>query len=532
MESSPVWAQLWSLVPVVGNFDIHAWIRWFLTSKIITEIVIATERVLKSVGVKPPYPDEEHVGICIAATAATLFSYYVFFGNRHQRRRKRLQAELRAAQERVQLLEEKLVEAEVLGDDATSGRQVRIWMDGAFDMMHYGHMNAFRQGRALGTYLVVGVNSDKSITECKGPPVMNDAERLMAVEGCKFVDEVVTDVPYVMDAEYIAHIMDKYNIDFVVHGDDPCIVNGRDVYETAKAMGKYRSIPRTEGVSTTDIVGRMLLRSREHHSTRLGDDKSALPRLASGKGSAIGKDQGSAQIAVRSQFLTTSRMLRLFSAGVKAPPKGARVVYIDGAWDMFHAGHVAILKEARAFGDYLIAGVHGDDTVNARRGLNMPIMNLNERVLSVLGCAYVDDVLIDAPADVTREMVASLSICAVIQGTVNDNDWGDGGGGDGASTGSESASDEGDEGDAGGSGEEVALRRRRRKQVRDEYAVAKALNMYHRIGSPSCLTVKEIMGRIQKNQEAFEKKFAKKKKAEDEYYKGRYNMNAPPASAP
>lgn len=34
-----------------------------------------------------------------------------------------------------------------------------------------GHMNAFRQGRALGTHLVVGVNSDETITACKGPPV-------------------------------------------------------------------------------------------------------------------------------------------------------------------------------------------------------------------------------------------------------------------------------------------------------------------------------------------------------------------------
>ena len=64
-------------------------------------------------------------------------------------------------------LQEALIEAEVMGEDAVSGREVRIWMDGAFDMMHYGHMNAFRQGRALGTHLVVGVNSDKSITECK-----------------------------------------------------------------------------------------------------------------------------------------------------------------------------------------------------------------------------------------------------------------------------------------------------------------------------------------------------------------------------
>lgn len=58
-------------------------------------------------------------------------------------------------------------------------KEVRIWMDGAFDMMHYGHMNAFRQGRGIGTYLVVGVNDDESITRCKGaPPVMNDGRLL------------------------------------------------------------------------------------------------------------------------------------------------------------------------------------------------------------------------------------------------------------------------------------------------------------------------------------------------------------------
>ncbi len=53
-------------------------------------------------------------------------------------------------------------------------KEVRIFMDGAFDMMHYGHMNAFRKGRAMGTKLIVGVNSDDTITTCKGAPVMND----------------------------------------------------------------------------------------------------------------------------------------------------------------------------------------------------------------------------------------------------------------------------------------------------------------------------------------------------------------------
>jgi hypothetical protein len=58
------------------------------------------------------------------------------------------------------------------------------------DVAHYAlsGRNAFRQGRGYGTYLVVGVNSDESIKECKGTaPVMNEQERLAAVQGCKFV---------------------------------------------------------------------------------------------------------------------------------------------------------------------------------------------------------------------------------------------------------------------------------------------------------------------------------------------------------
>ncbi len=41
---------------------------------------------------------------------------------------------------------------------------------------------------------------------------------------------------------------------------------------------------------------------------------------------------------------------------------------------------------ARQFGSYVIVGVHSDWVVNSHRGMNAPIMNLHERVLSVLGC--------------------------------------------------------------------------------------------------------------------------------------------------
>lgn len=250
-----------------------------LGSAPMTSLVNTFNSALEFFGAPVPPTDAEQVLVWIGATLTTLASYYIFFGKRHKHRRQELYSKLREAQLQVARLEEKLLEVEGEEDSTASGREVRIWMDGAFDMMHYGHMNAFRQGKALGTHLVVGVNSDESIAKCKGPPVMNDQERLTAVEGCKFVDEVVPGVPYVMSPEYLEYVIDKYRIDFVVHGDDPCIVDGKDVYEAAKAKGKYRSIPRTEGVSTTDIVGRMLLQSRSHHSLRR--EGQEIPRLAS-----------------------------------------------------------------------------------------------------------------------------------------------------------------------------------------------------------------------------------------------------------
>ena len=71
-------------------------------------------------------------------------------------------------------------------------------------------------------------------------------------------------------------------------------------------------------------------------------------------------------------------------------------------------------------GDYLIVGVHGDAVVNRHRGMNLPLMNLHERVLSVRGCRYVDDVVIDAPYVITHDMIASLNISEVLHGNQSD----------------------------------------------------------------------------------------------------------------
>lgn len=94
-----------------------------------------------------------------------------------------------------------------------------------------------------------------------------------------------------------------------------------------------------------------------------------------------------------SRFMPTSRRIVQFSSGKSAGP-GARIVYIDGAFDLFHAGHVAILEAAKQQGDFLLVGIHTDEEVTERRGPHLPIMGLHERALSVLACKYADEVII------------------------------------------------------------------------------------------------------------------------------------------
>jgi ethanolamine-phosphate cytidylyltransferase len=129
------------------------------------------------------------------------------------------------------------------------------------------------------------------------------------VAGCKFVDEVVPGCPYVMNEAYVNYVIQKFKIDYVVHGDDPCIVDGKDVYEAAKKAGKYQSIPRTEGVSTTDIVGRMLVMTKDHHHATSG----------SANASTTGQRDDSTWLCAKSKFLTTRYIIHAFYSLVLEP---------------------------------------------------------------------------------------------------------------------------------------------------------------------------------------------------------------------
>ncbi|KMY90042.1 ethanolamine-phosphate cytidylyltransferase isoform X3 [Drosophila simulans] len=280
-------------------------------------------------------------------------------------------------------------------------KDVRVWCDGCYDMVHFGHANSLRQAKALGDKVIVGIHTDEEITKHKGPPVFTEEERVKMVKGIKWVDEVVLGAPYVTTLK----VLDQNNCDFCVHGDDITMTaEGVDTYHLVKSANRYKEVKRTAGVSTTDLVGRMLLLTRNHFR----------------QGSAeydIEKEDSAAKSPWTgcSQFLPTTQKIIQFSDG-KSPNPGDKIVYVAGAFDLFHVGHLDFLEKAKKLGDYLIVGLHTDPVVNSYKGSNYPIMNLHERVLSVLACKFVNEVVIGAPYCVTEELLEHFKIDVVCHG--------------------------------------------------------------------------------------------------------------------
>ncbi|OMO65904.1 hypothetical protein CCACVL1_21347 [Corchorus capsularis] len=138
-------------------------------------------------------------------------------------------------------------------------RPVRVYADGIYDLFHFGHARSLEQAKKSfpNTYLLVGCCNDEITHKYKGKTVMNEAERYESLRHCKWVDEVIPDAPWVIDQEFL----DKHKIDFVAHDSLPYADYsgaGNDVYEFVKAAGKFKETKRTEGISTSDIIMRIV----------------------------------------------------------------------------------------------------------------------------------------------------------------------------------------------------------------------------------------------------------------------------------
>jgi cytidyltransferase-like protein len=89
-------------------------------------------------------------------------------------------------------------------------------------------------------------------------------------------------------------------------------------------------------------------------------------------------------------------------------------VYADICGDLFHAGHVNLLRQARALGDELVVGVMNDADMAGYK--HPPILTMAERIAVVAACRYVDQVVPNAPEAASPAYLDALGIDIIVHG--------------------------------------------------------------------------------------------------------------------
>jgi glycerol-3-phosphate cytidylyltransferase len=90
--------------------------------------------------------------------------------------------------------------------------------------------------------------------------------------------------------------------------------------------------------------------------------------------------------------------------------QGKKVGITFSTFDMLHAGHIAMLSEAKNHCDYLIAGLQTDPTIDRPDTKNPPVQSIVERQIQLAACRYVDEVVVYSTEQDLRDLLLILPV--------------------------------------------------------------------------------------------------------------------------
>ena len=131
--------------------------------------------------------------------------------------------------------------------------QVIDFTNGCFDIIHSGHLDLLKEAKSYGDKLIVGLNSDKSVSKLKGPerPIIGQSERKKILSALKFVDEVI-----IFNEENPLKLIKKLKPSILVKGADYTkeqVVGGAFVESYG---GEIKLVKLTKGKSSSKIINK------------------------------------------------------------------------------------------------------------------------------------------------------------------------------------------------------------------------------------------------------------------------------------
>jgi len=126
-----------------------------------------------------------------------------------------------------------------------------VFTNGCFDIIHTGHVHYLSEAKLLGDILIIGMNTDSSVSRLKGSdrPLNNQEDRALILDSLKPVDFVI-----LFDEDTPFNLINSIKPDILVKGGDYKIENiiGADVVQ--KNGGEVKTIPFVTGKSTTLLL--------------------------------------------------------------------------------------------------------------------------------------------------------------------------------------------------------------------------------------------------------------------------------------
>ncbi|MGV3557480.1 D-glycero-beta-D-manno-heptose 1-phosphate adenylyltransferase [Larkinella arboricola] len=129
-----------------------------------------------------------------------------------------------------------------------------VFTNGCFDILHLGHVDYLEKARQAGDRLLLGLNTDASVSRIKGPlrPVVNEYARARLMASLSFVDAVV-----LFDEPTPLELIQAVQPDVLVKGDDYAVTDIVGADFVLQNGGRVQTIPLVAGYSTTAIIGKI-----------------------------------------------------------------------------------------------------------------------------------------------------------------------------------------------------------------------------------------------------------------------------------